>query len=232
MIRRFRSCSRSGLLSRTLRAALLRVAAATALVVPFAPQAAAEQADRLQPTTVEADRMQYEEATKTNVFTGNVVLMRGTIRITSDRMVLRQDADAFQYGTATGRPATFRQKRDGIDEWIEGYAEELEYDGRKETVRLLRSAKVRRTQGARVMDEIEGGLIVYDLRTEQFAVDGSPAGTPSGGRVRVTIQPRDDAASPSSPPKPAPKPAPKPSPPQGSGVTLQPAERPAAAGTR
>jgi lipopolysaccharide export system protein LptA len=173
-----------------LRLPALLVAAA---VLAGPPAAWADLADRFQPTTVEADRMQYDDATKVNVFTGNVMLSRGTIRIRSDRMVLRQDAEGFQFGTATGKPATFRQKREGVDEWMEGQAEELEYDGRRETVRLVGNATVRRTQGGRVMDEIEGGLIVYDTRAEQFAVEGSPAGATTGGRVRITIQPRQPA---------------------------------------
>ena len=167
----------------------------------------AETADRYKPTQVEADRMQYDDLKQVNVFTGTVVLTKGTITIRGDRLVLQQDPEGYQYGTATGRQASFRQKRDGVDEWIEGYGEEIRYDGKADTVRLTGRAKVRRLEGTRVADEIDGAVIVYDSRTEQFSVEGSPgAGAPSaavGGRVRVTIQPRlgeSAAATPGSPP--------------------------------
>ncbi|HVL56085.1 MAG TPA: lipopolysaccharide transport periplasmic protein LptA, partial [Burkholderiaceae bacterium] len=96
--------------TRTGLALALAAAIAAAL---GAPPAAAERADREQPTRIESDRMLYDDAKQTNVFTGNVVLTKGTIRIRGDRLVLRQDPEGFQYGTATGRPASFRQRRDG-----------------------------------------------------------------------------------------------------------------------
>jgi lipopolysaccharide export system protein LptA len=128
-----------------------------------------------------------------------VVLTKGTITLRGDRLVLRQDPEGYQHGTATGRLASFRQKRDGVDEWVEGYAEEIVYDGKLETVTLTGRARVRRLEGTRVVDEIDGAVIVYDGRTEQFSVDGGTASGPAsavGGRVRVTIQPRlGDAGS-------------------------------------
>jgi lipopolysaccharide export system protein LptA len=176
------------------RAAAGRLASWTVLAAALAaPAALAERADRYKPTNVEADRMNYDDLKQVNVFTGAVVLTKGTITIRGDRMVLRQDPEGYQYGTTVGKLASFRQKRDGVDEWIEGHAEEIFYDGKSETVRLTGRAKVRRLEGTRVADEIDGAVIVYDSRTEQFAVDGSgQAGGPStgSGRVRVTIQPR------------------------------------------
>jgi lipopolysaccharide export system protein LptA len=159
------------------------------------PPARAERADRYKPTAVEADRMQYDDLKQVNVFTGGVVLTKGTITIRGDRLVLQQDPEGYQYGTSTGRPASFRQKRDGVDEWIEGYGDEIHYDGKAETVRLTGKARVRRLEGTRVVDQIDGAVIVYDSRNEQFEVDGSGAASAaapaaSGGRVKVVIQPR------------------------------------------
>jgi lipopolysaccharide export system protein LptA len=185
-----------------------------------------ERADRYKPTNVEADRMQYDDLKQVNVFTGSVVLTKGTIVLRGDRLVIRQDPEGYQHANATGRLASFRQKRDGLDEWIEGFGEEIEYDGRNETVRFLRKAKVRRLEGTRVVDEIEGAVIVYDSRTEQFDVDGSGAASgpavSGGGRVRVTIQPR--LGEPGAPrPDPTPPGAPPPAGAAPGGATLRPA---------
>ena len=155
--------------------------------------ASAERADRYKPTQVDADRMQYDDLKQVNVFSGAVVLTKGTITLRADRLVLEQDPEGYQHGTAVGKLATFRQKRDGLDEWIEGQAETIVYNGRTETVTLTGRAKVRRLEGTRVADEIDGAVIVYDSRTEQFDVDGSSGKARSGsanGRVRVIIAPR------------------------------------------
>jgi lipopolysaccharide export system protein LptA len=175
-----------------------------------APAAVAERADRYKPTNVESDRMNYDDLKQVNVFSGAVVLTRGTITLRGDRLVLQQDAEGYQYGTATGRVASFRQKRDGIDEWVEGYGEEIHYDGKTEKLRFSGRAKVRRLEGTRVVDEIEGAVIVYDSRSEQYEVEGGTAGGPAvaGGRVRVVIQPRlgDGAPPPPAPPPPVTRP--------------------------
>ncbi|MCX7231339.1 MAG: lipopolysaccharide transport periplasmic protein LptA [Burkholderiales bacterium] len=198
-------------------------ACVASLAIVCAPDAHAERADRYKPTNVESDRMNYDDLKQVNVFTGSVVLTRGTITMRGDRLVLQQDAEGYQYGTANGRLASFRQKRDGIDEWVEGYGEEVHYDGKTERLRFTGRAKVRRLEGTRVVDEIEGAVIVYDSRTEQYEVEGGTAAGPAvtGGRVRVVIQPRlgDGAAA-----APAPSPGGAARPGAGPAVAPRPAE--------
>jgi lipopolysaccharide export system protein LptA len=167
-----------------------------------APHALAERADRDKPVNVEADAMRYDDAKRINVFTGNVTLTKGTIVIRADRLVLRQDAAGYAYATATGSPASFRQKRDGVDQYVVGVGEQLDYDGKTETIRMQTRANLKRLEKDRVSDELHGELIVYDSRTESIDVKG---GGPSaataenpGGRVRVVIQPRS-ATQPSAP---------------------------------
>jgi lipopolysaccharide export system protein LptA len=181
---------------------------AAGLLIGIAALAAApalgERADRFRPTNVESDKLQYDDLKQISIFTGAVVLTRGTITLKGDRLILSQDPEGYQRGTVTGRLASFRQKRDGVDEWVEGYAEDIEYDGKTEKVRLTRKAKVRRLEGTRVVDEIDGAVIVYDSLTEQFEVDGrTPTGPPAPGtgRVRVVIQPRlgEPGSAPSAP---------------------------------
>ena len=181
---------------------------AAGLLLGMAALAAApalgERADRFRPTNVESDKLQYDDLKQISIFTGAVVLTRGTITLKGDRLILSQDPEGYQRGTVTGRLASFRQKRDGVDEWVEGYAEDIEYDGKTEKVRLTRKAKVRRLDGTRVVDEIDGAGLVYDSLTEQFEVDGrTPTGPPAPGtgRVRVVIQPRlgEPGATPAAP---------------------------------
>lgn len=173
-----------------------------ALVALTAATSHAERSDREAPTQIEADSMVYDDLKQVNVFTGRVILNKGTIAIRADRLVLRQDPEGYQYGTAYGKPASFRQKREGLDETIEGFGQQIDYDGRNETVRLAGEARMNRIEGSRTVDQIEGGVIVYDSRSEQFKVDGAgPNASPGSGRVRVIIQPRSsggDAAPPAT----------------------------------
>jgi lipopolysaccharide export system protein LptA len=165
-----------------------------------APGAHAERGDREKPLNIEADRMLADDGKQTVVFEGRVVLTQGTFVMRADKLTVRQDKAGFQSGVAVGSPATFRQKRDGADEWIEGEALRIEYDGKGERVELFDRARVMRDK-----DEVRGNYISYDTRSEIYRVQGAkeqPA-APAGrdGRVRAVIQPKkkDDGTAPRAP---------------------------------
>jgi lipopolysaccharide export system protein LptA len=161
--------------------------------------ALAERGDRDKPLNVESDRMTAEEAKRTAVFEGRVILTQGTLTIRADRLVVRQDADGFQHAVATGKPASFRQKRDAANEYIEGEAERMEYDGKSERVQFFERARLRRDNG----DDVRGNYISYDLRTEFFSVQSARdrRTTDEDARVRAVIMPkkRDTAAESAGP---------------------------------
>ncbi|TSE19606.1 Lipopolysaccharide export system protein LptA [Tepidimonas alkaliphilus] len=154
--------------------------------------ARAEQADRQAPMHVEADALRYDEARRISLFTGNVQISKGTIRIRAQQVEVRQDEQGHQFGVAVGAPgqrAFYRQKRDGVDEWIEGEAQRIEYDGQADRVTLRGDAELRRLRGTVLADRSAGAVIVYDNRAQTLSVDGAPGGA-SGGRVRATLTPR------------------------------------------
>ena len=177
-----------------------------------APPAHAERSDRLKPLNVEADQSgRIDLQNQTVVFTGNVVVSKGTMVIRAARIEVRQTPAGYDTAIAfgaPGRPATFRQKRDGVDEFIDGQADRLEYDGRADVVKFTGNAAVRRLRGVAVADEITGNLVTYDATTEVFSVSGGAATTAAnpGGRVRAVLTPREgteaaaEAASSVAPP--------------------------------
>ena len=62
----------------------------------------AEKADRGKPMNIEADALRYDDVKQVSIFTGRVVLTKGSIQIRGDRLEVRQDPDGFQFGVATG----------------------------------------------------------------------------------------------------------------------------------
>lgn len=182
--------------------------AALVLAALLSLPAQAERADREKPVNIEADRVTIDDAKKISTFEGNVVLTQGTLVLRADRMVVREDPQGFQHGTAYGNLAKFRQKRDGVDEYIEGEAERIEYDGRAERLQLFERAQMKR--GA---DEVRGSYISYDQPTEFFRVTGTAGNTTGGaslGRVRAVIQPKSKDAKDGKEAKPEVTPTPAP----------------------
>jgi len=168
--------------------------------------ALAERADRDRPMNVEADALRYDDVRQVSVFTGRVVLTKGTILIRGARVEVRQDPDGSQFGRVLAEPAQpafFRQKREGLDEFIEGEGLAIDYDGRADTVRFTGNAQLRRYVGSKLNDEFKAALIVYNNLTEVFTLDGAPvAGQPAAGqtglapgRVRATLTPKSEGAS-------------------------------------
>ncbi len=162
----------------------------------------AENADRDKPIHLESDRVLVDDAAQTSVFEGRVQLIQGTILIQADKMVLTEDKQGYKHCTATGKPASFRQKREGSDVYMEGYGERIEYDTRAETVDFYIQARVKQDQ-----DNVQGDHISYSTRTEVFQVSG---GT-TNGRVHAVIQPKAQ--------EPAARPVPKETP-----LTIQPSQ--------
>lgn len=150
----------------------------------------AERADRSKPINLESDRMRVDDLHKTSAFEGNVVMTQGTLTIRADKVTVRQDQEGFQYGSASGNPASFRQKRDGANEYIEGEAERIEYNGKLDRVEFYNRARLKREPA----DEVRGNYISYDSRTEYFTVTGGAGPVASGSpdaRVHAVIQPRN-----------------------------------------
>jgi lipopolysaccharide export system protein LptA len=178
-----------------------RAAAALALAtwcVLATATASAERADRDKPVNIESDSLIADEGKKVATFDGKVVLTQGSLVIRADRIVVQQDNDGFQRGVATGNPARFRHKREGLGEYIDGEALRIEYDTRVDRVEFFNGARLRRDSG----DDIRGDYISYDARTERFTVKASNDASGSGreGRVRATIMPKKPAPqTPASP---------------------------------
>jgi len=176
------------------RAQSNRSAAALALAAICALTAApafGDRADRDKPLNIEADSMTADEAKKIATFEGKVVLTQGSLVIRAERIIVRQDAEGFQHGIATGNPATFRHKQEGSAGYIDGQAMRIEYDNRADRVEFFNDARLRRDSG----DDIRGDFISYDARSERFTVksaSGTP-GTNREGRVRATIMPKKPA---------------------------------------
>ncbi|MBI3231281.1 MAG: lipopolysaccharide transport periplasmic protein LptA [Burkholderiales bacterium] len=177
------------------------------LLLCAAKPALAERADSKKPLDVKAEQMAYDDAKQVSTFTGNVVMARGTLLLKAGSVKLTQDAAGYQFASlAAGgnSPASFRQKRDGGDFWVEGRADRIEYDGKTELVKFYSRARLTRLEGHLIKDEITGEVITYDSRNEVFSVEtnhsnanngdkgekSDSASAQKGKRVTTVIQPR------------------------------------------
>jgi len=172
------------------------ISLALGLVCAFSVSSAlAEKADRSKPMIIESDALIADDLKQITIATGKVLVTKGTIVIRGTRVEVHQDPEGYQFGTVTVEPgarAFYRQKREGLEEFIEGEGEVIYYDGKADTVRFVRRAEMRRYKGAQLFDESSGSLIVYNNANDVFTVDsGNVAGAApgTGGRVRTMLTP-------------------------------------------
>lgn len=168
---------------------------ATLLCMALACQAQlsyADRADRDKTMHLDANQVNVDDAKQVSTFEGNVIFTQGTMSIRADKIIVTQSKDGYTHGTAFGQPASFRQKREGSDEYAEGYGERIEYDTKNETLNLFGKAHMKRGG-----DEVRGEHITYSSRTEVFQVNGASKemSAQGKGRVRAIIQPKNRNAT-------------------------------------
>ena len=189
---------------RCLRSAPALLVAALLMIASIAP-ARAERADSSQPLAFDAGRMVLDGKRKVRVLSGGVEISRGTLLLKAAQVELKETPQGGQFAIATaadGQFVTFRQKREGVDETVEGQSRRIEYDSVSETVRFIGQAQVRVLRAGAPADQVSGQTIVYDHGRDVFEVQGGTSASAqpaapgaASGRVRGVLTPRPAGAA-------------------------------------
>ncbi len=165
--------------------------------------ALAEKADRQQPLHIQADTLRGDGTKKVQVFKTSVIVTQGTMVIRGEKMEISEDSQGYKSVVLTAEPggrAFYRQKREGVDEFIEGEAEVIFYDQRTDTVRFTRRAELRQFRGETLAAQISGDRITYDSVADTFAADSDASGAAARkGRIKMMFVPKPNMPSASTP---------------------------------
>ena len=177
-------------------AAWLSAALFAALVGPALAQSADNEAAPEPDTLILSDTLNYDDVKKESIFTGNVIMTRGQMTLHSDKLVVREDAEGFQYGTATVEPGKLvfvRQEDPAKYEVLEAKGLRGEYDGKTEEVEMIGQAVVTRFVCGKQIDRISGERVKFNQKTSTYQAFGGPDSAAAGGRVRSLASPRAKA---------------------------------------
>ncbi|MEW5008804.1 MAG: lipopolysaccharide transport periplasmic protein LptA [Cycloclasticus sp.] len=137
--------------------------------------------DKNKPVEVEADSFNLDDAKKTTVYSGNVIITQGSMEISADKMTIYGASGATDKVIATGNPVKFKQQPDGQQGLIRGEARRFEYLVSKDTLVLINKATLWQAGTTFSSDRI-----TYDSkRSIVKAGDKSSASK----RVKITLQP-------------------------------------------
>ncbi len=144
---------------------------------------AAEEPD----TLVLSDTLNYDDIKKESVFTGNVIMTRGLMTLHSDKLAMREDAEGFQYGTATvapGKLVVIREENPEKFEVLEAQGVRAEYDGKAETMEMIGRAVITRYICGKPFDNVKGQRVIYHQKNGTYEAYGGADSADAGGRVR------------------------------------------------
>lgn len=150
-------------------------------------------------TLILSDTLHYDDIKRESIFVGNVTMTRGNLTLSSDRLAMREDADGFQFGTATVEQADrvhLRQEKPEKFENIKAESLRAEYDGKAKQLILIGQAVVTRYVCGQPQDNIRGERIVYHQDTDTYEAFGGPQSAGPNQRVRSVTRHRSksDAA--------------------------------------
>lgn len=157
----------------------------SALSFIFVSFALASTNDTQQPITIEANHAELDEQKGISIYTGNVILQQGGIKITADKLTVHLNNGNLQHITIEGDPVHFSQQRDDLEN-ITGTSLRMEYDAERKRFLLIDSAEL--LQGK---NRFSGQRIQFDPEKEKVIATGSTGESgKSTQRVQITIQPK------------------------------------------
>ncbi|BCG65327.1 MAG: lipopolysaccharide export system protein LptA [Methyloprofundus sp.] len=143
------------------------------------------EGDSVQPITVDSDAGFYDEKKGLSIYTGDVVVIQGSMRLGADKLVVYLENREIQKMVATGRPVKFRQTPEAGKEDVHGNSLTAEYFPETKLLILLESAVVWQGENSTKSERIE-----YDRLREVLKAGDT---TSTNKRVHVILQPKSKA---------------------------------------
>lgn len=143
-------------------------------------------------TLILSDTLNYDDVKKESTFTGKVVMTRGLLTLRSDKLVMHEDAEGFQYGTATVEPGGLvhvRQENPEKFEVLDAKGLRAEYNGKTEEFEMIGDAVVTKFICGKPFDTISGDRVKYNQATNTYQAFSKAGATGPGGRVRSLAVP-------------------------------------------
>jgi lipopolysaccharide export system protein LptA len=159
------------LLRKGLAGVALAVAGAATLALPE---------DRNQAIEITADRAVRDERAGYTVYSGDVVLYQGSLKIEARRLTIFHDREAADSIVAEGSPARMQQQPAADQELVTASASKIVYVKSREQVLLSGGASIEQAGAVVTGDSIEYMMAEQRVRADAQAGDGA-------SRVQVLI---------------------------------------------
>ena len=129
--------------------------------------------DKNKDIEIESNSAYLDDTKNVSVYTGNVVVIQGSMRITGDKMtILYNENNELDKIIMEGQPATFRQMPDNNSVYDEAEALVMEYYESRSLIVLADKARVKQGDRRLIADHVE-----YDTNLSQVRANINEATT-------------------------------------------------------
>jgi lipopolysaccharide export system protein LptA len=162
----------------------------TLLSLLISNNACAKNGDETKPVQIDANQATLDQKAMVTVFTGNVVITRGTLVIHANQGVASQNPQGERTINLYGTPVYFSQMMDD-NEKVEGQANQFEYNTKTNLAVLTGRARIRK-----VNNMVIGDKITYNTKTQIYSVSANNANGVNrvkSGRITVILDQNNNA---------------------------------------
>lgn len=120
------------------------------------------------PIEITADSLIAQEQKAVSVYSGNVVISQGKLKIQGDNVTIKHPNKVISKAIIIGKPATFVNFIEKDNSWVKGHAEKITYRASKKTILFEKNAVI--TQDGK--NSISGASILYNATKETIKAKG------------------------------------------------------------
>ena len=134
------------------------------------------ESDRYKPLKIISDTALIDEHDGTAVYTGNVILTQGTLKIIADKLSIATEDGKVAKVTANGQPALFSQIPEPDQSEVIAKAKTIDYLVRKQVLVLKWSASIIQEDNI-----FRGEKILYEIQSQRLQALGQTEKPKPGG---------------------------------------------------
>lgn len=151
-----------------------------AAIIFYCQSVLALPSDENQPIQIQADKAEFNEKNGTAIYTGDVKIKQGTLKVIADVVTIYRNANGVETIVAVGKPAHYRQKPEENKADVFAHAKTIEYHVQKEIIKLIDDAKLEQEGNT-----FTGQKIDYFMKKQLVKANSQQ----KNGRVFTTILP-------------------------------------------
>lgn len=144
---------------------------------------------------INADHMQLNMKTGFSVYTGNVKISQGELKLTGDKVTLQQSNEEVERITVTGKPAHYNHVTEN-GENIQAESEHMVYTANQNKLVMTVNAKLKQpghqVSSQKIVYDTEKKIVIAgDKKGSSTADDGSS----TSQRVNITLTPKKEGVT-------------------------------------